>query len=54
MVIGWSDTSRQVGVLSVGGGMLTDEMSRHTTFRFCIDPTVEQAQVSRCRGQGLI
>ena len=45
MVIGWSDTSRQVGVLSVGGGMLTDEMSRHTTFRFCIDPTVEQAQV---------
>jgi putative transposase len=32
-------------VLSVGGGMLTHEMSRHTTFRFCLDPTVEQQQV---------
>src|SRR6202162_5633049 len=31
--------------LSVGGGMLTGEMSRHTTFRFCLDPTVEQHQV---------
>jgi Helix-turn-helix domain len=28
--------------LSVGAGMLTDKMSRHTTFRFCLDPTVEQ------------
>ncbi|MGB6209839.1 helix-turn-helix domain-containing protein [Mycobacterium sp.] len=28
--------------LSVGGGMLTGEMSRHTTFKFCLDPTVEQ------------
>ena len=25
--------------------MLTHEMSRHTTFRFCLDPTVEQQQV---------
>jgi putative transposase len=25
--------------------MLTDEMSRHTTFKFCLDPTVEQQQV---------
>ena len=25
--------------------MLTGEMSRHTTFRFCLDPTVEQHQV---------
>jgi hypothetical protein len=31
--------------LSAGGGMLTGEMSRHTTFRFCLDPTVEQQQV---------
>ena len=31
--------------LSVGGGTLTGEMSRHTTFRFCLDPTVEQQQV---------
>ena len=31
--------------LSVGAGMLTGEMSRHTTFRFCLDPTVEQHQV---------
>ena len=40
-----SDTSRRVRVLSVGGGMLTGEMSRHTTFRFCLDPTVEQHEV---------
>ncbi len=25
--------------------MLTGEMSRHTTFRFCLDPTVEQREV---------
>jgi len=25
--------------------MLTGEMSRHTTFRFCLDPTAEQQQV---------
>jgi putative transposase len=25
--------------------MLTGEMTRHTTFRFCLDPTVEQRQV---------
>jgi transposase len=31
--------------LSAGGGMLTGQMSRHTTFRFCLDPTVEQQQV---------
>ncbi len=31
--------------MSVGGGMLTAEMSRHTTFKFCLDPTVEQYQV---------
>jgi putative transposase len=25
--------------------MLAGEMSRHTTFKFCLDPTVEQQQV---------
>ena len=25
--------------------MLTGEMSRHTTFKFCLDPTIEQQQV---------
>jgi Helix-turn-helix domain len=39
-----SDMS-QSRVLSVGGGTLTGEMSRHTTFKFCLDPTVEQQQV---------
>ena len=34
-----------VRALSVGGGMLAGEMSRHTTFRFCLDPTVEQHEV---------
>lgn len=33
------------GVLSVGCGTLRAEMSRHTTFRFCLDPTVEQRDV---------
>ncbi len=45
MVITRFYTSREVGVLSVGCGMLTGEMSRHTTFKFCLDPTVEQQQV---------
>jgi len=31
--------------LSVGNGILNDQMSRHTTFKFCLDPTVEQQQV---------
>jgi hypothetical protein len=30
------------GWLSVGGGMLTGEMSHHTTFKFCLHPSVEQ------------
>jgi putative transposase len=34
-----------VRALSVGGGMLAGEMSRHTTFRFCLDSTVEQHDV---------
>ncbi|MDT5260821.1 MAG: putative transposase, partial [Mycobacterium sp.] len=25
--------------------MLAEEMSRHTTFKFCLDPTVEQRDV---------
>jgi putative transposase len=29
----------------VGAGTLAGEMSRHTTFRFCLDPTVEQHEV---------
>jgi putative transposase len=44
-VITRSDASGLVGLLSVGGAMLTDEMSRHTTFKFCLDPTVEQEHV---------
>jgi hypothetical protein len=32
-------------LLSVRGGMLTREMSRHTTFKFCLDPTVGQHEV---------
>ena len=31
--------------LSVGCGMLTGEMSRHTTFKFCLDPTLEQHEL---------
>jgi len=31
--------------MSVGDGLVAGEMSRHTTFRFCLDPTVEQQQV---------
>src|ERR1700730_14533775 len=45
MLITASDTSRQVRLLSVCCGMLTDEMSRHTTFNFCLDPNVEQHEV---------
>jgi putative transposase len=33
------------GLLSVGAGMLTREMNRHTTFKLCLDPTVEQREV---------
>src|SRR6476660_9715198 len=33
------------GWLSVARGMLTAEMSRHTTFKFCLDPTVKQHEV---------
>jgi putative transposase len=32
-------------MLSAGGAMLTGGMARHTTFRFCLDPTVEQHDV---------
>jgi putative transposase len=45
MPISRSDTSLDVGVLSVGSGKLTGEMTRHTTFRYCLDPTVEQCEV---------
>ena len=33
------------GRLSVVRGILTAEMSRHTTFKFCLDPTVKQHEV---------
>jgi len=33
------------GLLSLRCGMLAHEMARHTTFKFCLDPTVEQHQV---------
>jgi putative transposase len=39
------DTSRKVRVLSVRSAMLTGEMTRHTTFKFCLDPIVEQHEV---------
>src|SRR6516164_6531357 len=29
-------------MMSVGRGKLAREMSRHTTFKFCLDPTLEQ------------
>ena len=38
-------TPRLAWVLSVARGMLTGAMTRHTTFRFCLDPTVEQHEV---------
>jgi putative transposase len=40
-----TDTSPRVGMLSVGAGMLTGEMTRHATFKFCLDPTPEQCEV---------
>jgi putative transposase len=43
-VIGWSDTFWHVSVLSVAYAMLR-VISRHTTFKFCLDPTVEQKEV---------
>ena len=46
----WTDTSPLEQVVSVGRGMLP-EMARHTTFRFCLDPTVEQHEVL-CRHAG--
>jgi putative transposase len=43
---GWVlSTSRMSGWLSVGCGMLTGEMSRYTTFKFCLDPTDEQREL---------
>jgi putative transposase len=45
MVITRTDTLSHVSELSVGSGMLPGEMSRHTTFKFCLDPTVEQCEV---------
>ena len=46
MLITRPDTSPHVGSgLSVGCGMFSAEMSRHTTFSFCLDPTVEQREV---------
>jgi putative transposase len=45
MVITRFERSRLARVLSVGGGMLTGEMSRHTTFKYCLDPTVEHCEV---------
>ncbi|MGO9100276.1 MAG: RNA-guided endonuclease InsQ/TnpB family protein [Mycobacterium sp.] len=35
----------QIRRLSAGCGMLTAEMSRHTTFKYCLDPTVAQHEV---------
>ena len=32
-------------MLSVRYGTLSGEMSRYTTFKFCLDPTVEQHEV---------
>jgi Helix-turn-helix domain len=32
-------------ILLEGRAMLTGEMTRHTTFKFCLDPTVEQFEV---------
>ena len=41
-------------MLSVCYGMLTDEMTRHTTFKFCLDPTVKLRCWPGMRGrQGL-
>ena len=40
-----NDAAVMAAMMSVGPGMLTGEMARHTTFRFCLDPTVEQHDV---------
>jgi hypothetical protein len=39
-----ADASGQVGMLSVACGMVTAEMTRHTTFKFCLAPTGEQCE----------
>jgi putative transposase len=44
MLITRTDASPHLEVLSVGCGMFT-VMSRHTTLRFCLDPTAEQREV---------
>lgn len=44
MLIVRSDTFSHVSVLSVAYAMLR-VMRRHTTFKFCLDPTVEQREV---------
>jgi putative transposase len=44
MVTTWPDTAMLAWALSVGRGMLP-QMTRHTTFKFCLDPTVEQHDV---------
>ena len=44
MVIGWSGTCALARVVSVVVRCCS-VMSRHTTFRFCLDPTVEQHEV---------
>ena len=43
-MIRWSDRFFYVSVLSVAYATLR-MMSRHTTFKFCLDPTVEQKEV---------
>jgi hypothetical protein len=45
MLITRSDTSPHVRVAVSGLWDATAEMSRHTTFRFCLDPTVEQHEL---------
>jgi putative transposase len=44
MLMRHTRTSRLAWVVSVRRGTLA-EMTRHTTFRFCLDPTNEQHQV---------
>jgi putative transposase len=45
MVMMWIVSSWLARVLSVGAEMLGGEMTRHTTFRFCLDPTVAQREL---------
>ena len=40
-----NDAAVMAAMMSVGPGMLIGEMARHATFRFCLDPTVEQHDV---------